>query len=258
MQVFTLHLPRASEVPIVANLPHSGEALPAESQARFLPEFLQQLPNTDWYLDRLYQFLPDLGITVLQANYSRYCVDLNRRVQEPLLGNFWQSVVPAQTAYNQSIYQTLPSPSEVAARVETYYLPYYQQLTALLEAKIAQFGIVYLLDLHSFYGLISDQICLGNANGQTCSEALITLVESQFQQQGYQVVRNKVFAGGHITRYYGNWPQVEALQIETRYTVYLNHAQLDQPIRPNWHVPEFEQAQTQFEKIFSGIVSQLI
>jgi N-formylglutamate deformylase len=258
MQVFTLHLPRAPEVPIVANLPHSGQGLPAEHQARFLPSFLQQLPNTDWYLDRLYKFLPDLGITVLQANYSRYCVDLNRRLQEPLLGNFWQSVVPAQTAFNQPIYQTMPSPTEVEARIATYYLPYHQQLKALLEAKIAQFGQVYLLDLHSFYGLISDQICLGNANGQTCSEQLITLVEGQFQQQGYQVVRNKVFSGGYITRHYGELPQVEALQIETRCTVYLDTTQLEQPTRPDWDVPEFAQAQTQFAAIFAAIVGQLI
>ncbi|WP_245404959.1 N-formylglutamate amidohydrolase [Leptolyngbya sp. Cla-17] len=62
---------------------------------------------------------------------------------------------------------------------------------------------MYLLDLHSFLGLIEDEICLGNGNSTnstTCSEHLISVIESAFCSESYQVVRNKVFSGGYITR----------------------------------------------------------
>jgi len=255
--IFIVHLPRSPAVPILVNLPHSGERLPQSMVAQLLPDFAQALPNTDWYLDQLYTFLPDLGITMLQANYSRYCVDLNRAIQPPLLGSFWRSVAAAETAFGQPIYQILPSQAEVQERIERYYLPYHQQLEALLQAKIAQFGQVYLLDLHSFYGLITESICLGNANGKTCSAQLMGVVEAEFRQQGYQVVCNKVFSGGYITRHYGQMPNIEALQIELRYTVYLNPAQLDQPMRPDWRVPEFEAAKQNLQRIFAAIVGKL-
>ena len=224
--------------------------------AQILPDFARALPNTDWYLDRLYAFLPDLGITVLQANYSRYCVDLNRAVQPPLLGSFWRSVAAARTAFGQPIYQTLPTEAEVQARIERYYLPYHQQLNALLQAQIAQFGRVYLLDLHSFYGLISESVCLGNADGKTCSPELIGVAKAEFQRH-YPVVSNQVFSGGYITRHYGQMPNVEALQIEIRYTVYLNPTQLDRPMRPDWQVPEFEVAGQNLRAVFAAIVNKL-
>jgi N-formylglutamate deformylase len=78
MELFKIHTPLVQPVPLIANLPHSGMFIPQNIAAQFTPYILQLLPNTDWHLDKLYNFLPSLGITVLQANYSRYIVDLNR------------------------------------------------------------------------------------------------------------------------------------------------------------------------------------
>lgn len=258
MELFTIHRPRSPEVPIIANLPHSGLLLPEPMPAQLLPEFAQTLPNTDWHLDHLYRSLPDLGITVLQANYSRYCVDLNRSMEKPWFGSFWRSVVPAETAFGKPIYRVEPTEADIQARVEQFYLPYHAKLAALLQQKIEQFGRVYLLDLHSFLGLIDDPICLGNADGRTCSDQLLTIVEASFLQHGYPVVKNKVFTGGYITRHYGELPEVEALQIETRYTVYLKLSQLEQSQIPDWQVPEFESAKQRFDAIFAAIVRSLL
>ncbi|MBL1176796.1 N-formylglutamate amidohydrolase [Pantanalinema sp. GBBB05] len=255
---FLLHLPTAPTIPIVASVPHSGLLIPKEILGTLEASHQYYLPNQDWHLDKLYDFLPHLGITVLQAIYSRYVVDLNRSLQEPLLGNFWQSVVAETTAFNTAIYRTPPSREEVEQRVEQYYRPYHQQLQTLLNEKIEQFGKVYLLDLHSFLGLIEDKICLGNGNGATCSEQFISVVETAFCSQGYQVVRNKAFSGGYITRYYGQMPQVEALQIEVRYPVYLDVNQLDRASVPNWQVPEFDDAKRKFESTFEQITQTLV
>lgn len=253
---FLLHLPTVQTIPIIANLPHSGLFVPQEIADQLEPH--RHLPNQDWHLDKLYDFLPSLGITVLQATHSRYVVDLNRSPEAPLFGNFWRSIVAENTAFNVSLYQTTPSHSEIQQRVEQYYHPYHHQLQRLLNQSIAQFGKVYLLDLHSFFGLIEDEICLGNGNGKTCGDRFIAIVEDAFGSNGYQVVRNKVFSGGYITQHYGDLPQVEALQIEVRYPVYLSIEQLDNASVPDWNVPEFDRAKHQFEAVFRQIVDALL
>lgn len=268
--------------PIVANLPHSGLQVPPDIAQQFTQQQLRTLPNSDWHLQPLYSFLPSLGITVLQANYSRYVVDLNRALKPPFFGSFWSAVVPERTAFKQRIYKEgcLPSRAQVRSRIDQYYTPYHQKLTQLLNDAIAQHGKVYLLDLHSFMGLITDDVCLGNANGSTCSEHLIDSVADSFTQSGYGVVKNKVFTGGHITRHYGHQPNVEALQIELHYPMYLPSDQIAEtqisetpttgngghtptkqiakplPI-PQYQGPNFVNAQSKLQAVFSQLIENL-
>ncbi|MBD1868421.1 N-formylglutamate amidohydrolase [Leptolyngbya sp. FACHB-671] len=254
-EAFRLCSPKTKLRPIVASLPHSGLVIPRDVAQALNKSFESYLPNQDWHLDRLYDFLPNLGITVLKAVCSRYVVDLNRPIRNPLFGSFWRSVIPEETAFNTLLYQNTPSRKQIEERIEQFYYPYHRQLEELLNQMIDQFGRVYLLDLHSFLGLIVDEVCLGNVNGQSCSEFLISTVESAFSASGYQVVRNKVFSGGYITQHYGQMPHVEALQIEIRYPTYLKQTQLDQDYVPDWDVSEFHQAKLNFEAIFSKIAN---
>lgn len=255
--IFRLRSPTAQALPILANLPHSGLFVPEAMRQQLTAAHQAFLPNQDWHLDHLYDFLPELGITMLQATHSRYVVDLNRSLKPPYFGNFWSAVVAKQTAFNAPLYQIPPSAQAIEQRLQDYYRPYHAELEHQLSRLIEQFGKVYLLDLHSFLGLIDDEICLGNANGKSCSNFLITTVDTAFANQGFGVVRNKVFKGGYITQHYGGLPNVEALQIEVRYPVYLNETQLDQPIVPDWQVPQFEQAKQRFAKVFKHIAGML-
>ncbi|MEM6452321.1 MAG: N-formylglutamate amidohydrolase [Cyanobacteria bacterium P01_D01_bin.105] len=118
--LFTCLVPDAAanaklSVPIIANLPHSGLGVPPDIAQQFTPQHLQTLPNSDWHLQPLYSFLPSLGVTILQANYSRYVVDLNRALKPPLFGSFWSAVVPEQTAYKQPIYKPGCLPSALSS-----------------------------------------------------------------------------------------------------------------------------------------------
>ncbi len=193
----------------------------------------------------------------MQANYSRYVVDLNRAIKPPLFGSFWTAIVPEQTAFKQPIYLQKPTAAAVKERIDRYYRPYHQKLTELLNDAIAHHGKVYLFDLHSFMGLITDDICLGNANGTTCSEKLINIVEESLKKQTYQVVQNKVFTGGYITRHYGLQPNVEALQIELRYTNYLSDEQIESEAIPSWRGDKFEQAKQKLKAAFAEIIRQV-
>ncbi|MEL6158334.1 MAG: N-formylglutamate amidohydrolase [Cyanobacteria bacterium J06623_5] len=260
--LFTIRQPSEHALPVVANFPHSGTKVPADIASRFIPAHLQALPHSDWHLPELYSFLPDLGVATMQANYSRYVVDLNRALKPPLLGSFWSAVVPEQTAFKAPIYrQPLadygPSEADVRSRIDQYYTPYHDQLASLLRRAIARHGYVYLLDLHSFMGLITDDVCLGNANGKTCGESFLIAVSDSFSQQGYQVVQNKVFTGGYITRHYGEQPDVQALQVEIRYPTYLPEDQLENAQVPQWEGPIFERARTRLRAAFERLLNRI-
>ena len=254
MKPFLLHLPKIEPLPIVASIPHSGLAIPDEIAQLLHRRYQTYLPHQDWHINKLYDFLPSLGITVLEATYSRYVVDLNRQAKEPFLGDFWNAVVTQKTAFNSPLYRLAPSEIDAAERVRQFYRPYHQQLEHLLNTMTTQFGSVYLFDLHSFSGPITDEICLGNVDGKSCSDFFITTVESAFSSQDYQVVRNKVFNGGYITQHYGKMPHVETLQIEIRYNVYLENKQLEQTAIPCWNTQKFYQAKSNLKNLFIPIV----
>ncbi|MBT9311273.1 N-formylglutamate amidohydrolase [Leptothoe kymatousa] len=254
---FRVHPPTGRPCPIVASIPHSGLTVPTEMMELLHGQYQDFLPHQDWHLNRLYDFLPSLGITVLEAAYSRYVVDLNRVAKAPFFGSFWQAAVPRQTAFGSALYRVVPDQPQIQRRIDAIYRPYHQRLETLLQAAIAQFGQVYLLDLHSFAGPITDQVCLGNNNGRSCSNQWMTAVKAGFNGQDYQVACNHVFNGGYITRHYGAMANVDALQIEFRYHNYLDLKQLDQPRIPDWDVPEFHQAQQRVAEIFRSLVDNL-
>src|SRR5437868_6684833 len=63
--------------PLLISMPHVGTYVPPQLAARFTDE-ARQVPDTDWHLERLYDFADELGASVLIATHSRYVVDLNR------------------------------------------------------------------------------------------------------------------------------------------------------------------------------------
>jgi len=68
---------RAGRTPLLVSMPHTGTVVPEALFSRLTPA-ARALPDTDWHLERLYDFLDELGACVLVATHSRYVVDLNR------------------------------------------------------------------------------------------------------------------------------------------------------------------------------------
>jgi N-formylglutamate deformylase len=244
-----------AELPIVASIPHSGTFVPDWLAPKFEPEQLAALPNTDWFLAELYDFLPRLGVRMIAATHSRYVGDLNRP-ETLAFGDFWRAMVAEKTAMGRSIYRILPTSAELERMRDEHHRPYHRRLAALLAEVQGRFGRVYLLDLHSFFGLIDDDVCLGNGSGVTCAEPLMGAIELGFKEQGFGVVRNRVFTGGHITRHYAAPPSVEALQIELRYTCYHDCSRIDEPVRPVPDPERIASARLRLERVFSDALSR--
>jgi N-formylglutamate deformylase len=222
---------RRGSSPLIVSMPHTGTHVP-EWLAPRLSAAARPVPDTDWHLERLYDFVDDLGASVLVATHSRYVVDLNRPPDNTNLypGQDTTGIVPLDTFHREPIYLPgfPPSEEEVAKRIETYWRPYHQQLRAAITDVKAKHGYALLWDAHSifselprfFTGKLTD-LNLGTADGKSCApeigEALLKSVE------GYSAVLNGRFKGGYITRQYGNPAnRVHALQLELSEATYMD------------------------------------
>jgi N-formylglutamate deformylase len=224
---------RAGSSPLLVSMPHTGTYGP-EWLAPRLSAAARSLPDTDWHLERLYDFLDGLGASVLVATHSRYVVDLNRPPDNANLypGKDTTGIVPLDTFHSEPLYLPgfPPSEDETAKRIESCWRPYHAKLVRTLDEIKARHGYALLWDAHSifsevprfFEGRLPD-LNLGTADGTSCGpgigEALLKSVE------GYRAVLNGRFKGGYITRKYGDPANgVHAVQLELSEITYMRES----------------------------------
>ena len=107
MSVFNVVKPTASKVPFILSIPHSGTKIPNDKIDFFNINQINQMDDTDWFLDKLYDFAPKMGITTIIANYHRWLVDLNRDPNNrPLYndGRIITSICPKTNFNGHNIY----------------------------------------------------------------------------------------------------------------------------------------------------------
>lgn len=191
------------------------------------------LPDTDWFVDKLYQGVPAAGGSLLVTPWSRYVIDLNRPPDDaPLYKNHaGSSLVPVATFAGDDIYQPgqFPDEAEVRARTEHYWQPYHAHLSGLLEAARERHGYAILLDGHSIRsevpGLFDGELPhlnLGTNDGASASPSLSRRVFEYLENSRFSAVRDQRFKGGYITRHYGQPEKgVHALQLEIAQRAYM-------------------------------------
>jgi N-formylglutamate deformylase len=220
--------------PLLISMPHVGTHVPPQLAARFTDE-ARQVPDTDWHLERLYDFADALGASVLVATHSRYVIDLNRPPDGASLypGQSVTGLCPVDTFDDTPIYAdgVVPGEAEIAKRREAIWAPYHRQLAGELARIKAQHGIAALWDAHSirsvlprfFDGKLPD-LNLGTAEGRSCASAVQAAVEAAMAAQTrYTHVSNGRFKGGYITRHYGDPAGgVHALQLEMCQCTYMD------------------------------------
>ncbi len=221
--------------PLLVSMPHVGTHLP-EELARGMTKPARGLPDTDWHVDRLYDFLGDLGAGVLAATHSRYVIDLNRPPDgRPLYaGASNTELCPTTTFDEQPVYLPgkAPDEAEIAARRLRYWQPYHDRLRAELDAIRARDGVALLWDAHSirsqvprfFAGRLPD-LNFGTGGGATAAPDLLAALERVAAAGDLSVAVNGRFKGGHITRAYGDpGAEIHAVQLELSQITYMDEA----------------------------------
>lgn len=228
--------PDGKKVPMIVSVPHSGVDFPEELKSHYRLEMAAQPDDTDWFAHNLYNFAPELGITVIHAKYSRWVIDLNRDPEsKPLYndGRIITALLPTTDFLGNEIYidkKFVPNDEETAGRLKNYYRPYYQKIESLLAERIGEFGQVLLWDAHSIRRFVPTirqepfpDLILGDNDEKSASKEIIDIALNGLRAGKYQANHNNPFKGGHITRYFGKpEKRVHALQLEMSKIHYMN------------------------------------
>ncbi|MEP3197900.1 MAG: N-formylglutamate amidohydrolase [Lentilitoribacter sp.] len=236
----------------VFNSPHSGRVYPQAflDQSRLNAQMIRT--SEDHYVDQLYACVPQFGVPMLQANFPRAWLDVNREPYEldPKMFNGplpphtnissirvsgGLGTVPKIVAENCEIYHSRMSVREGLDRVEHVYRPYHEKLRKLISRTHSMFGYAVLVDCHSMpssvratTGFRRPDFIIGDRYGTSADTRLTQIALFLLQSMGYHAAHNKPYAGGFITEHYGRpHRNLHALQIEINRGLYINEKTLE-------------------------------
>ncbi len=249
-QSFVRRDPVGTAIPLVCDSPHSGTDYPADFG--YAVPLAQLRQGEDTHVDALWRAAPEVGATLIAAQFPRTYIDPNRTLAdldpdmldgewpEPLSpgektrlgkGLIWSRMDPQTPIYDRRL-----SVAEVQARIDRYYRPYHDALNQAVRQRYEQFGALWHLNLHSMpndayarLGLDPDReladFVLGDRDGRTCEPAFVDLIASYLLGKGYTVARNDPYKGVQLIEQIGQPMQGRhSLQVEIRRPVYMNEA----------------------------------
>ncbi len=228
-------------VGVLISMPHNGQIIP-DDIACDMTQIARNIPDTDWYMDKLYDFAQALGVSVISPVYSRYVIDLNRsKLDKNLYPGANSTELCPTTAFDLSpLYledkcfeKKSPTKIEIQQRIEQYWVPYHDAINRTLTELRQEFSQVVLLDAHSilshvprfFSGKLPD-FNFGTADGKSADQKLLDNI-TQLNLAPYTSINNGRFKGGYITRHYGEPEKgIHAIQLELSQSTYLDESTL--------------------------------
>ena len=225
----------AGSTPLLISVPHDGRLL-LKSVERRMTAAGSDIPDTDWHVAKLYEFVRELDASMLVADYSRYVVDLNRPPDDAALyaGQISTGICPNMSFAGEYLYEDMGvvAAEDIRERVDAYWLPYHSVIESKLAALRDEYGYAILWDAHSIPSLVPrlfdgelPVLNIGTNNGDSCSANIAEQVFEIATASDYSAVMNGRFKGGYITRHYGD-PRnnVHAIQLEIAQRAYMDEA----------------------------------
>jgi formiminoglutamase len=233
--------------PLVVSLPHTGTGLPPDIAAKVTSPWLAG-KDTDWWIDRLYDFADDIGATTIRTVISRTVIDVNRDPSGASLypGQATTDLVPTTTFDGEPLWRAGHEPdlAEIARRREVYFAPYHRALAGELGRLRSVHPRVVLYDCHSIRSVIPrlfdgelPVFNIGTNSGAACADDFADEIEFICRRSPFSAVTNGRFKGGYITRHYGRPADgVHAVQMELACRGYMREPK--GPVtETNWPAP---------------------
>ncbi|MDY8108511.1 N-formylglutamate amidohydrolase [Fulvimarina sp. 2208YS6-2-32] len=245
--------PAACTTPLIFCSPHGGRDYPASflDRSRLPTDAIRR--SEDLYVEELYRFVETIGAPLISARFPRAFLDVNREPYEldpamfegelPLYVNSHSvrvagglGTIPKIVAENTEIYRDKITVEEGLARIDTYHHSFHAAISGLIAETKRIHGMAILIDCHSMPSSVRPapggrrpDIIIGDRYGTSAAARLVSFVTSGFSREGYDVMRNKPYAGGYITERYGK-PAIgeHALQVEISRALYADEAHFRQ------------------------------
>lgn len=236
--------------PVVFDSPHSGYAYPADFDHAVPRDLLRRAE--DAFVDDLYEGAPERGAGFLKALFPRAYIDPNRHEDEidaAMLAEPWPRPLRASEKAEMGlglvrrlikgrveIYDRPLRVSEIMARIESYHRPYFAELEAMLDARVATFGAVWHVNCHSMRttgrhqgkSIPRDDFVLGDREGASCDPAFTDFVAERLRAMGYSVKLNHPFKGAELVERFGRpWQGRHSLQIEVNRGLYMDEDRIE-------------------------------
>lgn len=237
-------------LPLLCDSPHSGTRYPEDFGAALPLHELRR--GEDTHVDRLWERAPDLGATLVAAEFPRTYIDPNRALGDldagmldgpwpgPLqpspkaalgFGLVWRQVRAGTPVYAR------PLPvAEVQRRIATCWQPYHDAVQQAAQAALQRWGALWHLNLHSMphdayqrLGIDSPtplaDFVLGDLHGRSCEAGFTRAVMEALERQGFRVTVNDPYEGQELVRLVGApHEQRHSLQVEIHRGLYMNEA----------------------------------
>lgn len=256
---FRILNPKSGPSALLFNSPHSGRVYPESflNASRLDPLALRRSEDMD--VDHLFSDVIEAGASFMCVEFPRAFCDVNREPYEldpkmfserlpPYVNSSSLRVasglgtVPRTVGDGQEIYKgTLPL-AEAFDRIEWLYKPYHRALARQLTTAHRRYGFALLIDCHSMPSAAVTRsesyrcdVVIGDRFGTSCDADITDRIEASLRASGYQVARNRPYAGGFITEHHGAPGNgVHALQIEVNRSLYMDERRMTR-------LPHFEQ-----------------
>lgn len=230
--------------PLLISIPHSGVEIPESIQHRINQQ--AKRIHTDWQLDLL---VKDFPFTTITSKLSRYIVDLNRSKYSSK--NSTLPMIPRYDEFGSPLFKQYPSKTLQQQWLKEYYTPYYEAIMEQISLKEANHSKICLLDLHSYDDeyFETNKIIISTRDRSTISKEVLKFIVYCFEKEDLSIQLDTPFKGGNIIHEVSKQSNVEAIQIEIPYSLYLHNNTLD-PQKAKSLQEKLQQIFLQIEKYY--------
>jgi formiminoglutamase len=239
------------DAPLLLSIPHTGTRIPPDIEAGLVSTWLAR-KDTDWWIERLYDFAGEFGATIIRATHSRTVIDVNRDPSGASLypGQITTGLCPTETFDGEPLYRPGRELDrfEIDRRRRLYFQPYHGTLSQEIARLRESHPRFVLFDCHSIRSVVPrlfegelPHMNIGTNSGAACDPAFCHVVQAVCDASGFSWSSNARFKGGWITRSQGRPALgVHAIQMELACRSYL-----DEPVptvdESNWP-PAYDEA----------------
>ena len=241
--------PRAPEVPLVFDSPHSGSHYPVGFKTIVSHKRMRRAE--DAFVDELFAAVPGYGGTLIGATFPRLFVDPNRAPEDFLAsdatGRFDMKLNPSRRAEVgkgivwtrlhglSSLYDSPLTAEEVMSRIENYWRPYHGAVESALNGVYEKFGRVFHVNCHSMRALgnpsdddgasARPDFVISDGDQVTSGKEFTEFISTYLKNQKYTVFINQPYKGADLVHRYSE-PKNErhSIQIEINRKLYMDEA----------------------------------